>query len=207
MVGGAVFEVAVLQKLGIEAAVGAVVDVLEEDADELVGDGFGAVGIDGDVGVDGSLGEACKACGVVGQRLGIKAATLALCGLGVLKGFDVAEGYTVDRAFQPAAIDYGFGLALLYRGELLLQGLEALGHGVVLRAPVDEVDGGGVSVLASAGTDAECEVPQAVRVARQLGRVHLLIRSPLCEIALDERCSVGYALPAVPIGRVGEREA
>ncbi len=51
MVGGSVFEVAVLYELGIEASVGAIVDILEKYADESVGYrlGFGRLGGDGDI--------------------------------------------------------------------------------------------------------------------------------------------------------------
>ena len=47
-----IFEVAILDELGIEAAVGSIADILKEDADELVADGLGAVGTDAEGCVD-----------------------------------------------------------------------------------------------------------------------------------------------------------
>ena len=53
MVTRRIFEVAVLDKLGIETSVGGVADVLEEDADKLVTDDFLLGGVDGEGGLDG----------------------------------------------------------------------------------------------------------------------------------------------------------
>ena len=40
VVFGCIFKVAVLDEFGVEATVGGITDILEEDADELVADGF-----------------------------------------------------------------------------------------------------------------------------------------------------------------------
>ena len=51
-----VFEVAVLDELGVEAAIGSIADVLEEDADKVGADGLLLRGVDGECGLEGRLG-------------------------------------------------------------------------------------------------------------------------------------------------------
>ena len=203
-----VLEVAVLNQLCVEAPVRAVVDILEEDAYQLVADGLGGGSVDGDCCLQLAVLQAGKTRGVVGQRLAVLTTSLGCGLLKVLHGHDLSEADAVHASAELPSVHHSLlVVAALAVVEALLHSLAAGYVGIVLRFPVDEVGRGGHGVLVRLVVDLEGELPRAVGQSRQYGAVHLFLSAPGAVVALDKRGSIGHRSPRTSVGRIGEGEA
>ena len=116
-----VFEIAVLNQLGIQTAVGGITDVFEEHTDEFVADGLALAAVDGEGGADGL--EVFHVGGIVGHTLGTHLAVETHHFMVGEQLDEFALGDVENLAFVEAAVDGGGVAAPCHVADAALLGL------------------------------------------------------------------------------------
>ncbi len=175
-VAGQVFEVAVLDKLGVESAVGCIVDILEEDSDEHRADWLRAGGIDTDIRLQ--VLKPSEAYTILLRTLGIESlAIAAMVGI-LLQALHRGVCHTLRPSLLLHSVDVRRDCLrwVDIRGSIVSQ----LTHiDVALTVPRQEVGRSDHRKGASAARQLPLAVPASIGAElHQVGFIHSLLTAP-----------------------------